>query len=644
MVNLTDNCDHTFPWRELTYSTTEIWMRRKQTYREIIFCDETHSRQVGKSNAWCVRRMGAWWSSNGASDCPLVSDSLHFSKRQRIVPTGRLDRQENELPSSKRRRTELSETVDEKEHNAAEQQPSCRNDGPQRFKVRCPSLYWSNKKDVVRILKRIPDFPLYTSLQKLTSQECFYISFSSSSAAETGVRLLSDFVHRGDNWTIKKVPERVEPPQQETETPLNLSRGSSHAGAQTCKTAADVTAPWRFVEYDVQVKRKRDMMVSALALVTREMQKGGFPDDVVPWLKLLTDRNDLPVHDSTVACCPLVQFIEANSGVDGGRDFYRNKNEFTVGYSPSSCGMKHTHHVREPTVGFALGLVRDGEVHISKVTEDCRTTSVIAQQIASALNTVVKESGLEPYDKRTHRGYWRQIMVRHSERRKRLLVVAMVCTTDFQPATTGIWDDSQCRERVKLALDNALLGTSYKWGLYWQVNNHVSAPAVDVPVDWVCGERDVFENLLGLTFRVSPLSFFQVNTVMAERLYSVIGELGNLNRDCVLLDICCGTGTIGLCLANRVHRVVGVEMCEPAVKDARHNASRNSIDNALFLVGKVEDRIREALSFVKQGRECVAVLDPPRAGVHSKVCFLSTTSTKFICGCRLYRFFVETLC
>lgn len=106
-------------------------------------------------------------------------------------------------------------------------------------------------------------------------------------------------------------------------------------------------------------------------------------------------------------------------------------------------------------------------------------------------------------------------------------------------------------------------------------------------------------------------------------LYALAGDWVNAGGRVQLLDVCCGTGTIGLSLAHRVHSVVGVEMVEQAVQDANTNAADNGIANCRFICGKAEDVLPGMLggdgSLLDEEAELVAVVDPPRAGLHPKV-------------------------
>lgn len=128
----------------------------------------------------------------------------------------------------------------------------------------------------------------------------------------------------------------------------------------------------------------------------------------------------------------------------------------------------------------------------------------------------------------------------------------------------------------------------------------------------VWGQDFITDELCGLHFRISPGSFYQVNRSQAERLYGIAGNYAGLTGKETALDLYCGTGTIGLSLAERAGRVIGVEIVEQAVEDARRNARENGISNAEFLCGDAA----EAAGLLKRHGEKpdVVILDPPRKG------------------------------
>ena len=127
------------------------------------------------------------------------------------------------------------------------------------------------------------------------------------------------------------------------------------------------------------------------------------------------------------------------------------------------------------------------------------------------------------------------------------------------------------------------------------------------------GKGYIEDTLCGLTFRLSPRSFYQVNHHQAQRLYQAAIELAGITKEDLVLDLYCGVGTITLAMASAAGRVIGVEVIPQAVEDAKDNAQRNSIENAEFLCA---DAGAAALELEKQGiRPDVVVVDPPRKGL-----------------------------
>ena len=120
------------------------------------------------------------------------------------------------------------------------------------------------------------------------------------------------------------------------------------------------------------------------------------------------------------------------------------------------------------------------------------------------------------------------------------------------------------------------------------------------------------------TFEIASNAFFQTNTRQAEALYTVAAEMASLQPTDVVYDLYCGAGTISLFVADRVARVVGVELVEAAVENARAAATANGVANATFVAGDMLHLFTPAF-VAENGRPDVLIVDPPRAGMHPKV-------------------------
>ena len=129
------------------------------------------------------------------------------------------------------------------------------------------------------------------------------------------------------------------------------------------------------------------------------------------------------------------------------------------------------------------------------------------------------------------------------------------------------------------------------------------------------GKETISDVLCGLTFRISPLSFYQINSPQAEQIYQYAKEVAQLRNDDILLDLYCGIGTIGLYMADRVKKVIGIEVVEQAVRNADANAQLNGIRNASFYLTPAS-QTAQILKNAAQGQPpTVIVADPPRKGL-----------------------------
>lgn len=179
--------------------------------------------------------------------------------------------------------------------------------------------------------------------------------------------------------------------------------------------------------------------------------------------------------------------------------------------------------------------------------------------------------------------------------------------------------------------------------VFVQEYDGVSMPGTNDPVRHVWGKEGITDTIMDVHFRVSPSAFFQVNTTGAEVLYRTVVEEAKLTASSLLVDVCCGTGAIGLCAAKASGcKVVGIEICEAAVHDARANAEANNIPNTHFVCGKAEDTIHKVLAErVKHhpdgARNVSVVVDPPREGLHMNV-------IRGLRGCSLVKRLVYVSC
>ncbi|KAJ8524307.1 hypothetical protein ON010_g16811 [Phytophthora cinnamomi] len=301
-------------------------------------------------------------------------------------------------------------------------------------------------------------------------------------------------------------------------------------------------------------------------------------------------------------CCPM-DSIRASPVTEG----YRNKCEFSFGYDKDD----------KPCVGFRLGLFREGSVVVSK-PDECVNVSNEMKAVCAVMQNIVETSDIPVYNVNTKSGVWRVLTVRQSVNTGELMAMVQVNPAGKTPEERAAVKDLV----VKRLTDES---NSFKiTSIYMQEYEGLSAPSDNDPVEHVFGKTKLEEHLLGMRFDVSPNAFFQVNTRGAEKLYSLVKEHANADEHTLLYDVCCGTGTIGICASEGVGKVVGIEICKPATDDAEVNAVLNGVKNVSFVNSKAEDVMKDLLRKKREESDkhlnrVVAIVDPPRAGLHHQV-------------------------
>lgn len=277
-------------------------------------------------------------------------------------------------------------------------------------------------------------------------------------------------------------------------------------------------------------------------------------------------------------------------GIKGSpREFaYRNKMEFSFG----------DEYKDGPLV---LGLHRKGSTYDVLPVTDCAIVHEDFNRIVQAVLEYCRAQGFSYYHKMGHQGYLRHLLVRRAEKTGEIMV-CLVTTSQEQQDFTPLGDVLQA-----LPLEGEIIG-------FLHMTNDSPADVVRSDENRLIFGRDYFyETILGLTFKITPFSFFQTNSGGAEVLYGAARDYIGSEKDMTVFDLYSGTGTIAQIIAPVARRVIGVEIVEEAVEAARENAKRNGLENCEFIAGdvlKVIDEIPE--------RPDLIILDPPRDGIHPK--------------------------
>lgn len=284
-------------------------------------------------------------------------------------------------------------------------------------------------------------------------------------------------------------------------------------------------------------------------------------------------------------------------------DSYRNKCEFTIGVNPEN-GL--------PTVGFRIASYKEGSMHVAPVSH-LRHLPQQMKNVVEEFEKFIRNSGLAAFSPLTHEGFWRQLNVR-TTRNNDVLIIPMMHPQDMK--------EDQLRDVKEKIVTHFTTGPGAPLGItsiFFKAYGQKEKGTEHV-LELLWGQEYITETILGKKFRVSPDAFLQVNTAAAEVLYEKIGSLAELDSDSVLLDICCGTGTIGISLADRCQKVYGVEIVEKAADDAKHNAKENGLENVAVFTGKAEENMPFLMQHCTKANT-VGIVDPPRAGLNNSVVF-----------------------
>lgn len=285
---------------------------------------------------------------------------------------------------------------------------------------------------------------------------------------------------------------------------------------------------------------------------------------------------------------------------------YRNKMEFSFSNSRWLTDLEIASGV-EFDRDFALGLHVPGRFDKVVDVQECFLQPAIGNHIVNAVRKAARERHVAPFETRMHTGFLRNLVIRSSRATGEIMVILVtspplldeehdliqwLATTfpvQFREVTTVVHAITTSKATVAGGEPHVLTGTG-----------------------------TITEELLGVRFRISPFSFFQTNTAQAERLFRTALDYADIQPDHIVWDLYCGAGSITLCAAARARRVIGIEIVESSIADARNNADNNDIRNADFYLEDMQKAAaRDLLSELPAPD--VIIVDPPRAGLHADV-------------------------
>jgi len=320
---------------------------------------------------------------------------------------------------------------------------------------------------------------------------------------------------------------------------------------------------WQFIKYEQQLLYKRQHVLDSL--------------------EHIGSIRDVTVHDTI-----------PSKLIFG----YRNKMEFSC--SDRRWLLPHELDRVDVDMGFALGLHVPGTFHKVIDTRECLLQPDLGNQLMDEVRTFMRSSDKPVYGLRSHIGFWRFLVLRHSVAHDQWMV-NIVTSADGRKTVQPLADRLIDRYPKVVSIINNV--TSRKAGV-----------AVGDVEYTLAGSDIISDKISGFEFEISANSFFQTNTWGAAPLFKTVEKYAGLTGTETVLDLYSGTGTIPILLSEHSKAVTGIEIIESAVADAEKNCRKNGISNCRFIMGD----IRKCLSQITQPPD-VLIIDPPRAGMHKDV-------------------------
>ena len=276
-------------------------------------------------------------------------------------------------------------------------------------------------------------------------------------------------------------------------------------------------------------------------------------------------------------------------------------------------GMNHPFHYRNK-VQAAFGRTRSGEIisgvyqsstHNIVKTDSCLIEDEKADEIIVTIRKMVRDFKLTAYDERKGNGFLRHVLVKTGFATGEIMVVLVTGSAVFPSKNNFVKELLKRHPEITTIVQN--------------INNKFTSMVLGEKEIVLYGKGYIEDDLCGLTFRISPKSFYQINPIQTEILYRKAIEFADLKGNERVIDAYCGIGTIGMVASKSAGEVIGCEVNPDAVRDAKINAKINNVENIKFVCADAGEFM---LGMKEHGEKCdVLLMDPPRAGSDKK--FLS---------------------
>lgn len=266
---------------------------------------------------------------------------------------------------------------------------------------------------------------------------------------------------------------------------------------------------------------------------------------------------------------------------------YRNKAQYPVGLNKQG----------EPVIG-----VFAERSHEIIPNNSCMIQNIVSGKISEAIYEFIKENDIPVYNEETLEGLVRHIVIKVGLRSHEIMVILVINGTKIPKE----------QELIEMLVKTFNVKTIVK-----NINKENTNVILGKENIVIHGDGYIYDVLGDYTFKISPMSFYQVNPVQAEVLYNTALEMAEITKDDVVFDLYCGIGTIGIFASSFAKKVYGVEIVEQAIEDAKENAKINNIENIEFYAGDAS-KVFSTLMEKKNIYPDALIVDPPRKGLDSE--------------------------
>lgn len=284
--------------------------------------------------------------------------------------------------------------------------------------------------------------------------------------------------------------------------------------------------------------------------------------------------------------------------------YYRNKMEYSIGHKRwlSQEEINRDEFVSDRC--FAAGLHAPGRFDKILNISECHLQHPISYKILDFIRSWCKEHDIPPFNRIDHQGFMRNVVIRKAYH-----------TDDLMVNIVTYQDDQGIMEEMSSALLDEFPEITT---IINNVNDTRSPTAVGRYEKVLHGPGFITDHIGPYHFNIDANAFFQTNTRQAERLYEVAKEFSDIQEGEIIYDLYCGVGTLSLFLSDKAKQIVGIELEEVAIQNARKNAEKNQVGNVAFVEGDMKDVFTKEITDEYGEPDCL-ITDPPRSGMHPDV-------------------------